>query len=95
MSEHLTGHHRATHHKVFNHGGGAYNAEWREVNSLLEAVGTVEEEHNGKFKVMLGDNLLFLHRPKHKDVDTQMLVDIRKALDSAGYSPGTPAFEER
>ncbi len=39
--------------------------------------------------------MLFLHRPKHKDVDTQMLVDIRKALDSAGYGPGTPAFDER
>ncbi len=39
--------------------------------------------------------LLFLHRPKHKDVDTQMLVDIRKALDSVGSGPGTPAFDER
>ncbi len=39
--------------------------------------------------------LLFLHRPKHKDVDTQRLVDVRKALGSAGYGPGTPAFDER
>jgi nucleoside-diphosphate-sugar epimerase len=95
VSEHLTSHHRSTLHKVFDHGGGAHNVEWREVISLLEAVGTVEEEHNGKFKVMLGESLLFLHRPKHKDVDTQMLVDIRKALESAGYGPGTPAFDER
>ncbi len=71
MSEHLTSHHRATLHKIFDHGGGAHNVEWREVISLLEAVGKVEEEHNGKFKVMLGDSLVFLHRPKHKDVDTQ------------------------
>ncbi len=95
MPEHLTSHHRATLHKVFDHGGGAHNVEWREVISLLEVVGKVEDEHNGKFKVMLGDNLLFLHRPKRKDVDTQILVDIRKALDSAGSGPGTPAFDER
>ena len=95
MSEHLTSHHRSTLHKVFDHGGGAHNVEWREVISLLEAVGTVEEEHNGKFKVMLGESLLFLHRPKHKDVDTQMLVDVRTALETAGYGPGSPAFDER
>ena len=95
MSEHLGSHHRSTLHKVFDHAGGAHNVEWREVISLLEAVGTVEEEHNGKFRVMLGESLLFLHRPKHKDVDTQMLVDVRTALESAGYGPGTPAFDER
>lgn len=95
MTDHLTSHHRATLHKVFDHGGGAHNVGWREVISLLEAVGTVDEEHNGKFRVGLGDSLLFLHRPTHKDVDTQMLVDIRKGLKSASYGPGTPAFDEK
>ncbi len=91
----LTSRHRATLHTGFDHAGGAHNVESRDVIALLKVVGTVEAEHNGTFTVMLGERPLFLHRPRHKDVDTQMLVDIRKALDSAGYSPGTPTFEER
>ena len=94
MSHELSSRHRNTLEKLLDHQGHA-NVEWREVLSLLEQVADVEEEHNGKFKVMLGESLLFLHRPKHKDVDTQMLVDVRTALESAGYGPGSPAFDER
>ncbi len=36
-----------------------------------------------------------VQRREIRRIQAQMLVDIRKALDSAGYSPGTPAFEER
>jgi hypothetical protein len=28
--------------------------------------------------------VLFLHRPKHKDVDQQMLVDVRHLLQAGG-----------
>ena len=83
MSHELSHHHRATLEKLLDHQGHA-NVEWREVISLLEQVADVEEEHNGKFKVKLGSELLFLTRPKHKDVDQQTLVDVRKALETAG-----------
>ncbi len=83
MSHELSHRHRQTLEKLLDHQGHA-NVEWREVISLLEQVADVEEEHNGKFKVKLGDELLFLTRPKHKDVDQQMLVDVRKALETAG-----------
>lgn len=83
VSHELSSRHRNTLEKLLDHQGHA-NVEWREVISLLEQVADVEEEHNGKYKVKLGDEVLFLHRPKHKDVDQQMLVDVRHLLEQGG-----------
>jgi len=83
VSHELSSRHRNTLEKLLDHQGHA-NVEWREVISLLEQVADVHEEHNGKFKVKLGDDVLFLHRPKHKDVDQQVLVDVRKLLEQGG-----------
>ncbi|HEY8030689.1 MAG TPA: hypothetical protein VIE38_14435 [Gaiellaceae bacterium] len=55
--------------------------------SLLEAVGTVDEEHNGKVRVRLGDVTEVLQPPRDKDVDTQMIVDLRRMLANAGLAP--------
>jgi hypothetical protein len=57
------------------------------VLSLLEAVGTVDEEHNGKVRVRLGDVTEVLQPPRDKDVDTQMIVDLRRMLANAGLAP--------
>ena len=51
---HLNSHHRDTVSQIFRHPVG-HNIEWRDVLSLLEAVGSVEETHHGKFLVTLGD----------------------------------------
>jgi rubrerythrin len=83
VSHELSSRHRNTLEKLLDHQGHA-NVEWREVISLLEQVADVEEEHNGKFKVKLGSEVLFLHRPKHKDVDQQILVDVRHLLEQGG-----------
>jgi uncharacterized protein YbaA (DUF1428 family) len=85
MSETLNNHHRDTLRKILDHPAGG-NVEWRQVLSLLEAVGTVEEEHNGKFKVTLGSETEMLGRPREKDVDKQMIVDLRRMLTGAGFS---------
>jgi hypothetical protein len=58
------------------------------VLSLLEAVGTTVEEANGKFKVTLGSETEVLQRPGGKDVDRQMIVDLRRMLTNAGLAPG-------
>lgn len=52
MSGDLNNHHRDTLRKIFSHPASG-NLEWRQVLSLLEAVGTVSEDHNGKVKVTL------------------------------------------
>jgi hypothetical protein len=49
----LSGDHRATLEKILRHPASG-NIEWRQVRSLLEAVGATTEEHNGKVRVTLG-----------------------------------------
>ena len=72
--------------KVFGHPASG-NVEWRQVLSLLEAVGTVTERHNGRVDVTLGDETEVFDPPKGKDVDTQMIVDLRRMLTGAGFAP--------
>ena len=83
MKSDLSHHHRDTLQKILSHPASG-NIEWRRVLSLLEAVGTVDEEHNGKFKVTLGPETEVLERPRGKDIDVQMVVDLRRMLSSAG-----------
>ncbi len=53
MATNLNNHHRDTLEKILGHPASG-NVESRQVLSLLEAVGDVTEEHNGKFKVTVG-----------------------------------------
>ena len=50
------------------------------MRSLLEAVGTVIEEHNGKLKVTLGSETEVVQPPHGKDIDPQLIVDLRRML---------------
>jgi hypothetical protein len=84
--EHLDGRHRDTLRQIFEH-PVSHNIEWRAVISLLEAVGTVTERHDGKVAVKAGPELAFLDPPSGKDIDEQMVVDLRRMLTSAGYRP--------
>jgi hypothetical protein len=87
--EHLDNHHRDTLRKIFQH-PASHNIEWRAVLSLLEAVGTVTTGHDRndrKVVVKVGPELEFLEPPAGKDIDDQMLVDLRRMLRKAGYGP--------
>jgi hypothetical protein len=57
------------------------------VLSLLEAVGTATREHNGKLRVSLGSETEVIQPPAGKDIDEQMLVDVRRMLRKAGLAP--------
>jgi len=85
-SEHLDSRHRDTLRQIFEH-PASHNIEWRAVLSLLEAIGTVTVRHDGKVAVKTGTELAFLVPPTGKDVDDQMVVDLRRMLTNAGYSP--------
>jgi hypothetical protein len=87
MAADLTHHHRDTLEKIFTHPSSG-NIEWRQVRSLLEAVGTTTEEHNGKVKVALGAETEVFQPPRGKDIDQQMIVDLRRMLTAAGFAPG-------
>jgi hypothetical protein len=65
----------------------SHNIEWRAVMSLLEAVGEVSVRHDGKVAVKIGPELEFLAPPAGKDVDDQMVSDLRRMLTNAGYRP--------
>jgi hypothetical protein len=60
--EHLSNHHRSTLREIFDHQSSG-TIEWRKVRSLLAAVGTVEEEHDGKLRVTVGPETEVLHVP--------------------------------
>jgi hypothetical protein len=85
---HLNSHHRATLDKIFQH-PASHNIEWHDVLSLIGAVGTVAENHDGKWVVTLGAETETLEGPKDKDIDTQAVVDLRRMLGAAGYGPET------
>ena len=76
--------HEDTLEKILNHPASG-NVEWRQVLSLLEAVGTVTDHHNGRVEVTLGDETEVFDPPKDKDVDKQMIVDLRRMLMNAGF----------
>lgn len=81
---HLNNHHRTTLTKIFQH-PASHNLGWLDVLSLLEAVGTVEQRVGAKYVVTLGSESETFEQPNHKDIDTQLVVDLRRMLAGAGY----------
>jgi hypothetical protein len=81
-----TADHRATLERIFSHPESA-NIEWRQVLSLLDALGSVIEERNGNVSVTLGGETEVLRPPRGKDVDKATIVDLRRMLANAGLGP--------
>lgn len=71
MTEHLSEAHRTTLGHLDRH-PTTHNLEWHDVRSLLEAVGDVTEEHNGKVRVTVGDQTLTITPPRHRATRTWM-----------------------
>jgi hypothetical protein len=84
---HLNSHHRDTLEQILQHPAG-HNIEWNAVLSLLEAVASVTETPHGKYVVTLGGETERFEAPKHKDIDVQQVVDLRRMLKNAGYGSG-------
>jgi len=81
---HFSNHHRNTLRQLFQH-PVSHNIEWRAVVSLLQAVGSVVEHHDGMVAVTVGSTTEFFDPPAQKDIDTQAVVDLRRMLSAAGY----------
>jgi hypothetical protein len=84
--EHLSNHHRNTLRQIFEH-PTSHNIEWRAVISLLEALGTVTQHHDGKLAVTLGAQTEHFDPAGKKDVDAGTVVSLRHLLSVAGYGP--------
>ena len=89
----LNNHHSDTLTAIFQH-PVSHNIRWHDALSLMEAVGSVVEEHDGKFKVTIGDETEVLARPHDKTIGEQMVVDLRRMLKNAGFEPAAPGKED-
>jgi thiamine biosynthesis lipoprotein ApbE len=81
---HLNNQHRDTVAKILQH-PASHNVEWHAVLSLLQYIGQVDERHDGRFKVTIGGETEIFDKPKHKNIDEQQVVDLRRMLGAAGY----------
>ena len=79
LSDNLDNEQRKTLEQILDHRSGA-NIEWRQVRALLEALGTVTEERNGKVRVIVGGASEVFQPPREKDVDEELLADLRRML---------------
>jgi hypothetical protein len=81
---HLNNRHRNTLRQIFQH-PVSHNIEWRAVVSLLETVGSVVNHPDSQVAVTVGSQRAFFDHPAQKDIDAQMVVDLRRMLTAAGY----------
>jgi hypothetical protein len=77
--------HLHTLERIFQH-PASHNLEWKDVISLVEHLGTVEEEENGRMKFTLNGASEIFHRTQDKkDVsDVPQVLDLRRFLTTAG-----------
>jgi hypothetical protein len=82
---HLNNHHRDTLVSIFQH-PTSHNIDWKDVLSLLSVVGDVREGAEGKYHVTVDGTEHVFVRPRHKDIDVQTVVDLRRMLTESGYA---------
>jgi hypothetical protein len=92
--DHLSSHHRDTLLKIFQQETN-HNVEWHDVVSLLQEVGSIEQEHDDMFLFRIGPETEVFRRPRDKDIDGQQLVDLRRILTSAGYDTIAADLEDK
>jgi thiamine biosynthesis lipoprotein ApbE len=81
---HLNNRHRDTVAKILQH-PASHNVEWHAVLSLLQYIGQVDERHDGRFEVTIGGETQIFDKPKHKNIDEQQVVDLRRMLRAADF----------
>src|SRR5580704_8796689 len=82
----LHGSHRRTFEALFRH-PTAHNLEWNDVVTLFEKIGAVYRKPNDQFAFDVGGEHLVMHKPHTKDLTSSEVVDLRKLLERAGWSP--------
>jgi hypothetical protein len=91
--EHLNNpHHRQTLLQTFQH-PVSHSIEWHAMLSLLEAVGSVEQRHDGEYAVRVAGETAFLGRATGKDLDVEQVLAVRRLLTAAGYGPLVEAMK--
>ena len=86
IGNHVNHHQRDTIEHIFRH-PTSHNVRWVDVVSLLRSVADTEERHDGKVRVSLGGEVHTFDPPRHKDIDTDTVMVLRRMLKAAGYAP--------
>ncbi len=81
----LSNKHIHTVENIFRH-PASHNLEWRDVIALVEHLGSVHEENDGRMKFTLnGVSQTFQRSKDKKDVsEVEQIVDLRRFLEGAG-----------
>lgn len=85
---HLNHHQHRTLEALFSH-PTPHNVHWAEVRHLFEAVGSVEEKHNGNIRIAVGDSAEMFDPNHGKDLTTEQVVDLRRMLKAGGFDPAS------
>ena len=83
---HLNSHQRDTLAHIFRH-PSSHNIEWHSVESLLNALGEVQETHKGNILATIGTETETFEPSRHKDIDAEQLATLRRLLKKSGYGP--------
>ncbi len=81
----ISGSHRRTLDAIMRH-PVAHNLEWKDVVSLFEKLGTVEQKANSEFVFVVGSERLILRKPHSKDLEATEVADLRKFLSRIDVS---------
>ena len=73
---------------IFRH-PAAENLAWRDVVSLIQAIGDVQKEHNGKVVFKIGDEHLTLKIPHGNHIGVDGVVYLRQFLLESGCIPAS------
>ncbi len=83
---HVSGRHRDTLSEIFVH-PVSHNIEWSKAIALVQEVGTVVAEHDGRYRVSVGEETEVFDRPHAKDLGERQVLDLRRMLRNAGFEP--------
>ena len=81
----LNSHHQHTLNQILQH-PVSHNIEWP-ARVVARSGRFGQGSHDGKFVVTLASRTETIERPKSKDIDTELVVDLRRWLVQAGYGP--------
>jgi hypothetical protein len=88
-----SGHRAASHERVlgmlFQH-PMTHNIEWRQVVALLDSLGTTVNGGHDSLHATVNNETVVLHRPKHKEVPEEQVMQLRHFLIRAGIEPPHP-----
>ena len=69
--------------KVYAH-PVAHNLSWHDVRTLLDAVGEVEEKHNGSWRITIAGQVEVFDPNHGKDLTVEQVMDLRRMLTAGG-----------